>query len=139
MLEVMGTIFTVWVAEEAAVAEQVGQVWDVASSASSHGGGGEELAQMLFDDGRDASPREYNSVQRGGFCGSEVRSQSLLLKRQKSSGEVNFLVGQENPPLFYEQNSNGPLGCRQVEKGEDVSVKQVIERDDRMGPSCAGG
>lgn len=51
MLDVMGTIFTVWVAEEAAVAEQVGQVWDVASSTSFHDGGGEELAQMLFDDG----------------------------------------------------------------------------------------
>jgi hypothetical protein len=93
LLEVMGAIFSVWVVEEAVVAKQGGQVWEVASSASSHGGGREEFAQMMFDDGSDASPREYNPVHLGGFGGSEGGSKNLLLKGQRSSAEETFLEG----------------------------------------------
>lgn len=93
-LEVMGTVFDVWVV----VRKVKSHDWEVASSASSHGGGDGGVFADQLEVGSDASSREFTDVHLGVYGGVDKASQHLLLKEQKGYDEKTFLESQDFAP-----------------------------------------
>lgn len=97
-LEVMRTVFDVWVVEDVVVRKVESHDWEVASSASSHVGEDGGVFADQLEVGNDASPRGFTDVHLGVYGGVDKASQHLLLKEQKGSDEKTFLESQNFAP-----------------------------------------